>query len=161
MKINAIKINIKTVDGEFGTYFEFSKGLNIIRGNNSTGKSTLFQSIIYALGFEELLRGKNAETMQSVLKDKVLTMDGQEHKVIQSSVTIEIENSSNQAITIRRYVKNEAKEAKLIEVSETKSLTRKEPALFMPKWIHDKGGASNEDYGFHYYLAKMASGICL
>lgn len=155
MKINALKINIHTLDGNFGTYIEFTKGLNIIRGNNSTGKSTLFQSIIYALGFEELLRGRNEETMQYVLKDKVISSDGQEHQVLQSSVIIEIENSLNQVITIRRYVKNTAKGTKLIDVSETKSLTKQEPALFMSKWIHDKGGASNEDYGFHYYLAKF------
>ena len=92
MKINAIKIDINTTNGEFGSFYEFKSGLNIIRGNNSTGKSTLFQSIIYALGLEELLRGKNADTMQSVLKDSVEDNDKKLHKVLQSSISLEIEN---------------------------------------------------------------------
>jgi predicted ATPase len=70
LKIRALKIEVNTTSGLFGAEFNFSNGLNIIRGDNSTGKSSLFQSIIYGLGFEELLGGKNEKTMQSALKDK-------------------------------------------------------------------------------------------
>ena len=66
LRINAIKIEVNTSDGLFGCEYTFNKGLNIIKGDNSSGKSTLFQSILYALGFEELLGGKNEKTMQSV-----------------------------------------------------------------------------------------------
>ena len=71
IKINAINIKIVTPDGLYGFEQSFQKGLNIIRGNNSSGKSSLFQAILYALGLEELLGGKNEKTMQSVLKDQV------------------------------------------------------------------------------------------
>ena len=59
LKIRALKIEVNTTSGLYGAEFSFSNGLNIIRGDNSTGKSSLFQSIIYGLGFEELLGGKN------------------------------------------------------------------------------------------------------
>ena len=62
LKINAIKIDIVTADGNYGFEQSFTTGLNIIRGNNSSGKSSLFQAILYALGLEELLGGKNEKS---------------------------------------------------------------------------------------------------
>lgn len=51
LKINAIKIDILAVDGRYGCFYTFQSGLNIVRGNNITGKSSMFQAIIYALGW--------------------------------------------------------------------------------------------------------------
>ena len=93
IKLNAIKIKIVTPDGLYGFEQSFQKGLNIIRGNNSSGKSSLFQAILYALGLEELLGGKNEKTMQSVLKDQVEFPDSDFHKILQSEVYLEIENN--------------------------------------------------------------------
>ncbi|MBR6596427.1 MAG: hypothetical protein IKK68_00515 [Paludibacteraceae bacterium] len=155
MKINAIRISINTPDGEYGAFHNFNNGLNIVRGNNSTGKSTLFQSILYALGFEELLSGRNSETMQSVLKVFVDDDNKQPHKVLKSTIELEIENNEGQAITIKRYVKNDAKDPKLIEVCEVRKLTKNENGYVMSKYIHDKGGANNKEFGFHYYLAQF------
>ena len=45
LKINAIKIDIVTADGNYGFEQSLTTGLNIIRGNNSSGKSSLFQAI--------------------------------------------------------------------------------------------------------------------
>ena len=55
IQINNIKIEVNTTDGLFGSFYKFNKGLNIIRGDNTSGKSSLFQAIIYCLGFEELI----------------------------------------------------------------------------------------------------------
>ena len=63
INIRAVKIEINTSSGLYGAEYEFSDGFNIIRGNNTSGKSSLFQSIIYCLGFEELIGGKNEKTM--------------------------------------------------------------------------------------------------
>ena len=58
LKINAIRLEINTTGGLFGAELSFVNGLNIIRGNNSTGKSSMFQAILYGLGIEELLGSK-------------------------------------------------------------------------------------------------------
>ena len=92
LKIRALKIEVNTTSGLFGTEYKFTNGLNIIRGDNSTGKSSLFQSVIYALGFEELLGGKNEKTMQSVLKDQVEFPRNTFHSITQSFIYLEIEN---------------------------------------------------------------------
>ena len=91
LRINAIKIEIETQDGLYGFEQNFQKGLNIIRGDNSSGKSSLFQAILFALGLEELLGGKNEKTMQSVLKDQVEFPDSEFHKILQSQIYLEIE----------------------------------------------------------------------
>ena len=64
IKINGLRINIINKKGLFGNEFTFEKGLNIIRGNNSSGKSTVFQSLLYGLGMEELIGGKNTAALQ-------------------------------------------------------------------------------------------------
>lgn len=151
LKIRAIKLEVNTTSGLFGTEYQFSSGLNIIRGDNSTGKSSLFQSILYALGFEELLGGKNEKTMQSVLKDQVEYPDGKLHPVNQSYVYLEIENT--EIITIRRSITSETRKAQLVDVYDGALLTGENKQLpSKPMYIHDKGGASDDIYGFHSFL---------
>ena len=81
LKINNIKIDVNTNNGLFGAFHTFKAGLNIVRGNNTSGKSSLFQAIVYALGFEELIGGRFEKTMQSVLKDQVEYPKGKFHSV--------------------------------------------------------------------------------
>ena len=71
--INALKINVMTNKGKFGNTIIFHKGLNIIRANNSSGKSTCLNSILYALGFEILLGKKGTEALTPVLKEQLIS----------------------------------------------------------------------------------------
>lgn len=152
LKINAIKIQIVTADGLYGFEQSFQNGLNIIRGNNSSGKSSLFQAILYALGLEELLGGKNEKTMQSVLKDQVEFPDSNFHKVLQSEVFLEIENKNT--ITIRRSIISPTESPKLVNIYYGNLLTGNNKCLKKQSmYIHDKGGATDITYGFHFFLS--------
>jgi len=154
LKIRSVRLEVNTSNGLYGRSFTFGEGLNIVRGNNSTGKSTLFQAILYGLGFEELLGGRNEKTMQSVLKDQVEYPAGHFHSVLQSYVYLEIEGSS--IVTTRRSVHSEVRKPQLIDVFMGPLLTNPEVAPpSQPMYIHDKGGASDELYGFHVYLATL------
>ena len=154
LKIRAIKLEVNTASGLFGARYEFTDGLNIIRGNNSTGKSSLFQSILYALGFEELLGGKNEKTMQSVLKDQVEFPDEKFHSVLQSFVYLEIENKS--IITIRRGISGGTRKSQLVDVYSGALLTGNSETLqSRPMFVHDKGSASDGIYGFHVFLSEF------
>jgi len=154
MKINKIKIEINTKDGLFGSFFKFGSGLNIIRGNNTSGKSSLFQAIIYCLGFEELLGGRNEKTMQSVLKDQIEYPDNSIHTVIQSYIILEIENKNKEIVSIRRSVtSSSSRKPQLMDVYFGSILDNPEGNFeYKPMYIHDKGGASNINYGFHLFL---------
>ncbi len=154
LKINAIKIRIVTADGLYGFEQSFQNGLNIIRGNNSSGKSSLFQAILYALGLEELLGGKNEKTMQSVLKDQVEFPDSNFHEVLQSEVFLEIENKN--IITIRRSIISPTESPKLVNIYYGNLLTGNNRYLKKQSmYIHDKGGATDITYGFHFFLSEF------
>ena len=154
LKIRAIKLEVNTTSGLFGAEHVFANGLNIVRGDNSTGKSSLFQSILYGLGFEELLGGKNEKTMQSVLKDQVEFPKGTFHQVNQSFVFLEIENT--EIVTIKRSVTSEVRKPQLVDVYSGALITGNDKALTSrPMFIHDKGGASDDIYGFHLFLAEF------
>lgn len=153
INIRAIKIEINTDSGLFGAEYKFEKGFNIIRGNNTSGKSSLFQSILYCLGFEELIGGKNEKTMQSVLKDIVEYPKNTLHQVLQSFVFLEFENKDNKTVTARRSVKCEGRASQLIDVFDGALLTGANKVIdSQPMYIHDKGGASDGTYGYHLFL---------
>lgn len=154
LHINALRLEINTTNGLYGAFFPFESGLNIIRANNTSGKSTIFQSIIYALGFEELIGGRNEKTMQSVLKDAVL--DGaHQYNVLQSAVLLEISNGEKLA-TIRRSVINENRKPQLVDVIDGPMLTCPEGNYEMRQmYIHDSGAATDVKYGFHVFLEEF------
>lgn len=154
LKIRAIKLEVNTSNGLFGTEHRFDDGLNIIRGDNSAGKSTLFQAILYGLGFEELLGGKNEKTMQSTLRDHVEFPKDTFHDVIQSFVYLEIENKN--IVTIKRSVVSQHRKAQLVDVYFGGLLTESVKDIEMRQmYIHDAGAASDADYGFHVFLSEF------
>ena len=154
LKIRALKIEINTTSGLFGAEYKFENGLNIIRGDNTSGKSSLFQSIIYGLGFEELLGGKNEKTMQSVLKDQVEFPRDTRHNITQSFVYLEIENK--EIVTIKRSVASPTRKSQLLDVYYGALLTGDNQALESRQmWVHDAGAASDELYGFHLFLTEF------
>src|SRR5258708_19062655 len=145
LHINAIKIEINTPDGIYGTTIPFDNGLNIIRGNNTTGKSTIFQSIIYALGFEELIGGRYEKTMQSVLKDEVIGPKGIKHRVLQSFVLLEISNKDT--VTIRRSVVSDRRKSTLIDVIRGAYITVPVSSYDINQmYVRDKGCTTDESY---------------
>lgn len=155
LKINKIKFEINTISGLYGSQYEFTKGLNIIRANNTSGKSSLFQAITYCLGFEEIIGGKNEKTMQSVFRDQVEFPEGSFHQVIQSFVYLEVENERQEIITVKRSVSsNSGRKPQLVDVYFGKYIDETEGNIvdFKPMYIHDKGGATDEIYGFHLFL---------
>lgn len=155
-KIKALKLTIHTNKGIYGTQtINFSDGLTIIKGFNSTGKSTLFQSILYCLGLEELIGGKNEKTMQSVLKSEILDNNNAiEAEVIESNILLEIEGKS--PVTVKRYIASASKNSGLVEVFKGKLLTEPSQYENTPMYVHDKGAADNDNvFGFHSFLEDL------
>ena len=92
LTLKGLKINISTNDGIFGQCLLFQKGLNLIRAENTSGKTTIISSIIYALGVEAVLSAKQGNTvLKSVLKEKI-DFENKTYNVLESYVLLEIEN---------------------------------------------------------------------
>ena len=152
LKIRNLKIQLNTSKGLYGLDIKFENGLNIIRGDNSSGKSTIFQSILYCLGMEELIGGRNEKAMQSVLKDAVLNDEKiKEAIVLESSILMEIENK--EIITIERYVKSETKNSKLVKIYSGPLISGENKELQSTEmYVHDAGSATDIDFGYLAYL---------
>lgn len=151
MKLRAIKLSIGTSQGEFGFKFEFSRGLTVIRGSNSSGKSTLFNCLLYGLGMEELIGGKGEKVLPYAVKEFFVQGDAK-ITVDTSEVFIELENSGSQSITLRRAIRDAVRQPRLVEVFEGAHLTAG-VALGTPRptYLFDAGSAQKQE-GFFQVL---------
>jgi hypothetical protein len=115
--INRLRVEIITTDTgsekiKYGFDFPFFKGLNIIAGQNSRGKTTINSCIYYALGMEELLGAQNEKALDKSLKENFTTINGEDHlnhSVLISKVLLEISNSI-ETKTIVRYIKSDTED---------------------------------------------------
>ncbi|MCX8971901.1 AAA family ATPase, partial [Citrobacter portucalensis] len=130
-------------------------GLNIIKGNNSSGKSTLIQAIFYAFGMEELLGGEGASTMPYALRDHIVDSQlsgSRKIPIIKSSVYVEVSNGKR-TITINRAIRSAEYDTKLVKVIDGAYLSEPSDKYSVEyTYLHDKGSAQNRKTGFFRYL---------
>ncbi|MDH1105524.1 AAA family ATPase [Pseudomonas otitidis] len=153
MLIRALQISIKCHDQDFGFKTFFEKGLNIIRGSNSSGKSTIINSLLYSLGMEELVGAKSERTLQYSVRDYV-EYEGSKHFIVESSVSIEIENRSGNIVTITRPIKSQHQNTKLAKITQGPVLTQNFSGPSQFKFVHDQYSAIYEE-GFFTFLEKF------
>lgn len=150
MKIRALKLRITTAQGEFGFKFEFSRGLTVIRGSNSSGKSTLYNTLIYGLGMEELIGGKGEKVLNYAVKEYFV--QGERRVTVESSeVLVELENASGRSVTLRRAIRDSVRQSKLMEVFEGAHLTKDaELGTPRPTYLFDPGSAQKQEGYFQF-----------
>lgn len=150
MKIRAVKLRVTTIQGEYGFKFEFSRGLTVIRGSNSSGKSTLYNTLIYGLGMEELIGGKGEKVLNYAVKDYFV--QGENRVTVDSSeVFVEIENSSGRSVTLRRAIRDSVRQVKLVEIFEGAHLTEGiELSTPRPTYLFDPGSAQKHEGYFQF-----------
>ena len=154
MKIRAVKLRLTTALGEFGFKFKFSRGLTVIRGSNSSGKSTLYNVLIYGLGMEELIGGKGGKALPYAVKEYVLHGDSRV-TVESSEVLVELESASGCSITLRRAIRDSVRQSKLMEVFEGAHLTDgTELGTPRPTYLFDPGSAQKEE-GYFQFLEEF------
>lgn len=150
MKIRAVKLRITTARGGFGFKFEFSRGLTVIRGSNSSGKSTVYNTLIYGLGMEELIGGKGEKVLPYAVKEYFVQGDSRV-AVESSEVLVELENSSGRNVTLRRAIRDTVRQPKLVEVFEGAHLTEgTELGTPQPTYLFDPGSAQKQEGYFQF-----------
>jgi len=149
--IRGVRLRATTNEGEYGFSFKFARTLTIVRAKNSSGKSTLFNSLLYGLGMEELIGGKNEKVLPYALKEHI-EYDGRRILVTASEVLLEIESCSGEVVTLRRAIRDAVRDSKLIEVFSGAHVTEsQELGNARPTYVHDSGGAKRPE-GFHRFL---------
>lgn len=153
LHLEKFKIVLNTTGGEYGFECEFKSGLNIVRGNNSSGKSTLVNSLIYSLGMEEILGGKGEKTLPYALKEYVESEKKDKIKIVSSYVYLQVSNKNGDVVTLKRAINSTEKDTKLIEVIHGDYLSAKNREFdISPKYLHDKGSAQNAESGYFTFL---------
>lgn len=151
MIIRGVKLRTVTDEGDFGFNFLFARNLTIIRAKNSSGKSTLFNTLLYGLGMEELVGGRNEKVLPYAVKEH-FEYDGRRILVSASEVLIEIESTSGEVVTLRRSIRDSPRDPKLIEIFSGAHLTKGvDLGEARPTYVHDGGGAKRPE-GFHRFL---------
>lgn len=151
LKINRLIINIDTTEGMYGTDLSFELGLNILRAENSSGKSTSISAIMYALGLEGMLTAKHIAPLPYAMQDKLKNNEEVYIKVLKSSIYLEIENERNEIITLNRDFKG-GKDIHIITVYEGKYNEDISSEVSKDYFVRQSGSASRER-GFHKKLA--------
>lgn len=153
MYIRSFRINIECGAEKFGFSANFSRGLNILRGSNSSGKSTIVNSLLYSLGMEELVGGRNESALQYAVKSYV-EYEGEKYFINESDVAIEIENQRGKIITIIRAIKSDNYNSKLARIINGPVLTENFEGPCEYKFIHD-GYSAVYEQGFFTFLEKF------
>lgn len=157
MKFRMLRVLILASDNKnYGYEVEFKSGLNIVRGDNSSGKSTFVNSLLYSLGMEEIVGAKGVASLPYALKSNFEFEDGSK-SVVSSTVFVEIENHLGKIVTFKRAIKSPTDNTKLIQVINGPYLTTSVGEVFTttPTFLHDSGSAQDPERGFFAFFEKF------
>ncbi len=157
LKLRHLRLRVQTTGGLFGVDIPFEQGLNVLWADNTKGKSTCVQSIVYALGLERMLSSQREIPLPYAMTDYLReNVDGSEieHTVQTSTVWLEIENSDKEIITLRRRVKGDVSN-KLLSVFEGPVLSVGNTISQAKDYFVRDPGSATREAGFHTFLAKF------
>jgi hypothetical protein len=152
LRIRHLLLSINTDKGLFGAKLNFVDGLNVIRAENWAGKSTLVQSIVYALGLEGMFGPSHDVPLPHVVTDYLDCKDGTTAKVLDSMVSVEIENGDGQFLAVQRAIAGE-RHRHLITAYDGRAITRKEALESRRDYFVRERYAATSERGFHKKLA--------
>jgi hypothetical protein len=156
LQVRRLQIVVVAGDGRFGIDLPLGDGLTVIRADNSMGKSTIANSILYGLGGEGMLSPRWESPLKYCQEQYLVDDDGSRHDVLESYVMLELVNGDGEWLSVRRWVKSDIYKSDLVQLwdgaalSDPSSCTRKPDAF-----IRTAGSASREA-GFHTQLANFA-----
>ena len=154
MKIRQIRLRAFTREQTFGVDVQLSDGLNVIRADNTSGKSTCLMAIVYCLGFERAVGPNINVPLPYVMRERIqIGRDGEAYeRLLQSYVMVEISNARGEVLCVRRDVEGGA-DKKLVQTWRGKTLEDFERSGERRDFfLHDPGAAVRDD-GFHSFLA--------
>ncbi|MFB4298180.1 AAA family ATPase [Actinomadura sp. NTSP31] len=154
LTFRSLSLRVQTTGPLCGVDIPFSPGLNLLRADNSSGKSTCLQAIIYALGLEGMLSARRDIPLAHAMTDSV-KIEAQELRVTESWVMLEMENSNGEVLTVRRAVKSSSRDRALIQTWRSPVLTSQDvaPGPSQDYFVRRRGAAQREA-GFHKMFAE-------
>jgi hypothetical protein len=156
LRIRHLRLRAETSSGPFGADISFSTGLNVLWADNTKGKSTSLQGLLYALGLERMLSPRREIPLTYVMTSHLEEDDKTyvKHSILGSSVSVELENAAGRVITVRRAVKS-AGDTRLVTVFQGPQLTNQTGQYEQRDYFVLDPGAAQREAGFHRYLAEF------
>jgi hypothetical protein len=152
LRLVDLSIDVLTSAGPLRYFTRFSNGLNVFAAPNSYGKSTMLQSIVFALGLEGMLSRSSAPPLGPVMTTVADLPDGQRPGVVESSVTLTCLNAAGDYLRTRRFAKSDDVRTGLIQTWQATSKDLLETAERTDTFVR-QGGAAVRELGFHRILA--------
>ena len=115
MRIVSVALDVQSTLGHASYQCRMEPGLNVLNAPNSWGKSTLLQSIVYALGLEGALSASRRVPLGPAMTQAVETDRGR-GGVIESYVTLTVANDRGRYLRVRRWAKSLEVSPNLIHV---------------------------------------------
>ena len=146
LKIDNLHISVNTNGGQFECSIPFQEGLNIIRAENSSGKSTCVNAIAYGLGLEAILGPSRKRPFPKSLYEEIFDTKNDQNPffVSTSTVCLDIRNASDQAARLTRDISGD--DRKIIVETDGKKTDY---------FLRSSGqvGSAVSERGFHHWLA--------
>ncbi|MBN9987145.1 hypothetical protein [Rhizobium laguerreae] len=154
MRFRSLRLRAVTADGVYGADVNFGEGLTVLWADNTKGKSTCMQGMLYALGLEKMLSPRREVPLPHAMTSYLNLDDGKRVDVLESRVSLEISNGRGQIITVHRAVKA-LTDSRLITVDFGPSLTDDSRQFPSQNFFVLDGGAAQREDGFHFFLEQF------
>jgi hypothetical protein len=153
LRIRHLLLTVNTDKGTFGARRGFGDGLNIIRAENWAGKSQMLQAIIYGLGLEGMFGPSHSVPLAHALTDYLDHAEGKA-TVIDSMVSLEIENDKGEYLTVQRAIAGQ-RNRHLMTVYEGRAITQQQGLETGRDYFVREPQATTSDRGFHRRLTEF------
>lgn len=151
LRFNRLRIEVTTTAGLYGVDLDFANGLNIVRANNTRGKSTCFNSALYALGMDAIFTARRSLPLPPVLTSRLYADDLESEVAVSNArIFLEIEGIGGTATVERQLTADESRVIRVFEGSQLRQVlngNRPYADLFIRR-----SGAATSDLGFHSWL---------
>jgi len=151
IQLSRLRIRVVAGEGRFGTDLHFREGLNVVRADNTAGKSSCMNSILWVLGVDGMLGPEHTVPLPHAMTSQIEDPDGAEHTVTESHVNLEVRRSDGAHITIRRQVVG-GPNTHLVRVWDGPVLSEPGRYSSVRDYYVRRRGAAQEERGFHSFL---------
>jgi hypothetical protein len=156
LRLRALALRVAADSGQFGADLRFGAGLNVLRADNSSGKSTCIMAILYGLGLEGMISASHQPPLPPVMTSELFGVDGRASSVLESQVMLEIENANGDPLTVQRWVRHSQYRPNLIRAWRERLLSDgvRDDVASTDYFVRQQGAATNVR-GFHTFLASF------
>lgn len=151
LRIDALLIRVTTAKGLRGIRLDFEEGLNVLHADNSMGKSTCINSIAYGLGLDAMITTSHDPFLPNAMTGH-LNINDQPETVISSEIFLQIRNSKDHVLTIRRPVAG-GESTYLVNVWDGPMISNPNSSTKKTDYYVRQPGAATQAHGFHNMLA--------